>query len=54
VATSGTATALDYDDTLLRSEVPGILVVGIGLLNIILQLPSPMRCWSRISAARKK
>jgi mannose-1-phosphate guanylyltransferase/mannose-6-phosphate isomerase len=35
VATSGAATALDCDDTLLRSEDPGLQVVGIGLRNII-------------------
>nr|WP_319949371.1 mannose-1-phosphate guanylyltransferase/mannose-6-phosphate isomerase [uncultured Shimia sp.] len=35
VATSGPATALDCDDTLLRSEDGGLEVVGIGLKNII-------------------
>ena len=35
VAISGAATALDCDDTLLRSEDPGLQVVGIGLKNII-------------------
>jgi len=35
VATSGPATALDCDDTLLRSEDGGLEVVGIGLNNII-------------------
>jgi mannose-1-phosphate guanylyltransferase/mannose-1-phosphate guanylyltransferase/mannose-6-phosphate isomerase len=35
VAISGAATALDCDDTLLRSEDPGLQVVGIGLHNII-------------------
>jgi len=35
VATSGPATAIDCDDTLLRSEDGGLEVVGIGLLNII-------------------
>ena len=35
VATSGPATALDCDDTLLRSEDDGLEVVGIGLKNII-------------------
>ena len=35
VATSGPATAIDCDDTLLRSEDAGLEVVGIGLKNII-------------------
>ena len=35
VATAGPATALDCDDTLLRSEDDGMEVVGIGLKNII-------------------
>jgi len=35
VALSGPATALDCDDTLLRSEDPALEVVGIGLKNII-------------------
>lgn len=35
VATSGPATALDCDDTLLRAEDGGQEVVGIGLQNII-------------------
>ena len=35
VVTSGHATALDCDDTLLRSEDTGLEVVGIGLRNII-------------------
>ncbi|MFU8776123.1 MAG: mannose-1-phosphate guanylyltransferase/mannose-6-phosphate isomerase [Roseovarius sp.] len=35
VATSGHATAIDCDNTLLRSEAPGLEVVGIGLDNII-------------------
>ena len=35
VATTGAATALDCDDTLLRSEDPTLEVVGIGLKNII-------------------
>ena len=35
VATAGPATALDCDDTLLRSEDGGLEVVGIGLKNII-------------------
>ena len=35
VAISGPATALDCDDTLLRSEDDGLQVVGIGLKNII-------------------
>lgn len=35
VATSGAATALDCDDTLLRSEDDALEVVGIGLRNII-------------------
>ncbi|PCI45037.1 MAG: mannose-1-phosphate guanylyltransferase/mannose-6-phosphate isomerase [Alphaproteobacteria bacterium] len=35
VATSGPATALDCDDTLLRSEDEGLQVVGIGLKDII-------------------
>ncbi|TMM49381.1 mannose-1-phosphate guanylyltransferase/mannose-6-phosphate isomerase [Sulfitobacter sabulilitoris] len=35
VATSGAATALDCDNTLLRSEDPNLQVVGIGLNNII-------------------
>lgn len=35
VATSGPATAIDCDDTLLRSEDGGLEVVGIGLKNVI-------------------
>jgi mannose-1-phosphate guanylyltransferase/mannose-1-phosphate guanylyltransferase/mannose-6-phosphate isomerase len=35
VAKSGPATAIDCDDTLLRSEEPTLEVVGIGLKNII-------------------
>ncbi len=35
VATSGPATTLDCDDTLLRSEDDGLELVGIGLRNII-------------------
>ena len=35
VATSGPATALDCDDTLLRSEDDALELVGIGLKNII-------------------
>jgi mannose-1-phosphate guanylyltransferase/mannose-1-phosphate guanylyltransferase/mannose-6-phosphate isomerase len=35
VATSGAATALDCDNTLLRSEDPNLEVVGIGLNNIM-------------------
>jgi len=35
VATSGPATAIDCDDTLLRSEDGGLEIVGIGLKNII-------------------
>ena len=35
VATSGQATAIDCDNTLLRSEEAGLEVVGIGLENII-------------------
>lgn len=35
VATSGHATAIDCDNTLLRSEDSGLEVVGIGLENII-------------------
>lgn len=35
VATSGPATSLDCDDTLLRSEDASLEVVGIGLKNII-------------------
>ena len=35
VVTSAHATALDCDDTLLRSEDPGLELVGIGLRNII-------------------
>lgn len=35
VALSGPATALDCDDTLLRSEEDGLELVGIGLKNII-------------------
>lgn len=35
VATSGPATAIDCEDTLLRSESDGLEVVGIGLKNII-------------------
>ncbi len=35
VATSGAATALDCDDTLLRSEDDGLEIVGIGLNNIV-------------------
>ena len=35
VATSGQATAIDCDNTLLRSEDAGLEVVGIGLDNII-------------------
>lgn len=35
VATSGPATAIDCDDTLLRAEDDGLEVVGIGLKNII-------------------
>lgn len=35
VATSGPATAIDCDDTLLRSEAEGLEVVGIGLKNIM-------------------
>ncbi|SFU21311.1 mannose-1-phosphate guanylyltransferase/mannose-6-phosphate isomerase [Sedimentitalea nanhaiensis] len=35
VATAGNATALDCDDTLLRSEDDALEVVGIGLRNII-------------------
>jgi mannose-1-phosphate guanylyltransferase/mannose-6-phosphate isomerase len=35
VARSGHATAIDCDDTLLRSEEPTLEVVGIGLKNII-------------------
>jgi mannose-1-phosphate guanylyltransferase/mannose-1-phosphate guanylyltransferase/mannose-6-phosphate isomerase len=35
VATSGHATAIDCDNTLLRSEDAGLEVVGIGLENII-------------------
>ena len=35
VATSGAATALDCDNTLLRSEDAGLEVVGLGLRNII-------------------
>ncbi len=35
VATSGPATALDCDDTLLRSEDGGVELVGIGLRNMI-------------------
>ena len=35
VATSGAATALDCDDTLLRSEDEGLEVVGIGLKDTI-------------------
>jgi mannose-1-phosphate guanylyltransferase/mannose-6-phosphate isomerase len=35
VATSGPATAIDCRNTLLRSEDPGVEVVGLGLENII-------------------
>jgi mannose-1-phosphate guanylyltransferase/mannose-1-phosphate guanylyltransferase/mannose-6-phosphate isomerase len=35
VALSGPATAIDCDDTLLRSEDAGLEVVGIGLRNVI-------------------
>ena len=35
VATAGPATAIDCDDTLLRSEAEGLEVVGIGLKNIM-------------------
>ncbi len=35
VALSGTATALDCADTLLRSDSPGLEIVGLGLTNII-------------------
>ena len=35
VATSGPATAIDCDNTLLRSESDGLEVVGIGLQNIM-------------------
>ena len=35
VATTGTATAIDCDNTLLRSEDPRVELVGIGLDNII-------------------
>lgn len=35
VATSGGATAIDCRDTLLRSESPGVEVVGIGLKDIM-------------------
>ena len=35
VALGGPATAIDCDDTLLRSEDPGLEVVGIGLKNTI-------------------
>ena len=35
VVTSGPATALDCEDTLLRSEDVGLEIVGIGLRNII-------------------
>jgi len=35
VALSGPATAIDCDDTLLRSEDDGLQVVGIGLKNIV-------------------
>ena len=35
VATSGPATAIDCDDTLLRSEDAGLQVVGIGLKDVI-------------------
>lgn len=35
VATTGPATAIDCDDTLLRSEADGLEVVGIGLKNIM-------------------
>jgi mannose-1-phosphate guanylyltransferase/mannose-6-phosphate isomerase len=35
VALSGPATALDCDNTLLRSEDPGLQIVGIGLKGII-------------------
>lgn len=35
VATSGTATAIDCRDTLLRSEAPDLALVGLGLQNVI-------------------
>ncbi len=35
VATGGSATAIDCDDTLLRSEDDGLEIVGIGLQNVI-------------------
>ncbi|HHS89205.1 MAG TPA: mannose-1-phosphate guanylyltransferase/mannose-6-phosphate isomerase [Rhodobacteraceae bacterium] len=35
VATAGSATALDCDDTLLRSEDSGLELVGLGLKNIV-------------------
>ncbi|MCA0922767.1 mannose-1-phosphate guanylyltransferase/mannose-6-phosphate isomerase [Pseudooceanicola nanhaiensis] len=35
VALSGAATAIDCDDTLLRSEDPGIELVGLGLRDVI-------------------
>ncbi|QUS35115.1 mannose-1-phosphate guanylyltransferase/mannose-6-phosphate isomerase [Falsirhodobacter algicola] len=35
VATSGAATALDCDDTLLRSDNPALEVVGLGLRDVI-------------------
>ncbi|WP_371158171.1 mannose-1-phosphate guanylyltransferase/mannose-6-phosphate isomerase [Jannaschia sp. 2305UL9-9] len=55
VALSGPATAIDCSDTLLRSEAPGLEVVGIGLEDaIVVAMPDAVLVGRRSDSQRVK